>query len=176
MVIGRRGVMLRTKSYRNSVYGSVLIFLMAACNLPQQAPTNGVQSTPLPGSPIPQISATTPANPPASPAPIVMNTIIASPTADLLHPIVIKSSLCWEGPGGVYLVVSAVKNGERVELLGRGSNPGWWVIDNPIYHDPCWVTQDVLQIDPNFDSSNLKIFYPPPTPTPTYPPSPTPTP
>ena len=168
--------MLRKKSYRNSGYGLILILLLAACNLPLQTPTSGLLSTQLPATPLLQITATPPTNPPASPAPLPTNTTIVAPTADLLHPLVIKSSLCWEGPGAVYLVVSAVKNGERVELLGRGSNPGWWVIDNPIYHDPCWVTQDVLQIDPSFDSANLKMFYPPPTPTPTHPPSPTPTP
>jgi hypothetical protein len=154
----------------------VLILLMPACNLPQQTPSGDLRTPPPAGSPVPQISATPPGNPPASSTPLPTNTVIVPPTSDLLHPLVIKSSLCWEGPGPVYLVVSAVKNGERVELLGRGSPSGWWVIDNPIYHDPCWVTQDVLQIDPSFDSANLKIFYPPPTPTPTHPPTATPTP
>ena len=154
----------------------VLLIVLAACNLPQQTPTNDFPDTQLAAFAPPRVSTTPPTNPPATFTPVPTIIPIGSPTADLFHPLVIKNALCWEGPGAAYLVVSAVKNGEQVELLGRGSNPGWWVIDNPIYHDPCWVTQDVLQIDPSFDSANLKIFYPPPTPTPTYPPSPTPTP
>jgi len=96
-----------------------------------------------------------------------------SPTPQ--NPLVVKASLCWQGPGPVYEVVSAVKQGERVTLLGRGSIAGWWIIDNPIYHDPCWVMADVLQFDTGFNISGLKVFNPPPTPTPTSTKTPLPT-
>lgn len=91
------------------------------------------------------------------------------------NPLVVKDALCWEGPGTQYDVVSAVKNGQRVELLGRGSIGAWWIIDNPIYHDPCWVNADVLQFDTGYNLSGLKVFTPAPTPTPTASNTPTPT-
>lgn len=93
------------------------------------------------------------------------------------NPTVILDALCWEGPGPVYEVVSAVRKGTEVTLLGRGSVGAWWVIDNPIYHDPCWVEADVLKFPAGFNLSGLPVFNPPPTPTltPTPIPSVTPT-
>lgn len=92
-------------------------------------------------------------------------------------PLVLKATLCWQGPGPKYDVVSALKQNERVILLGQGSISGWYVIQNPTYKDPCWVAEGDLQIDAGTDLSNLKIFAPPPTATPTKPPpTPTPTP
>ena len=113
--------------------------------------------------------------------PTETETIPATSTATLIpastsqNPLVVKDALCWEGPGAQYLVVSAVKNGQRVELLGRGSIGAWWIIDNPIYHDPCWVNADVLQFDTGYNLSGLKVFTPAPTPTPTASNTPTPT-
>jgi len=97
-------------------------------------------------------------------------------TATPQNPLVINAALCWVGPGSVYEVVSALKQNERVELLGRGSIPGWWIVRNPIYNDPCWVQERYLQIDPGYDTASLKVFNPPPTPTPTFTPVPTNTP
>jgi hypothetical protein len=88
-------------------------------------------------------------------------------------PLVVKDALCWEGPGALYEVVSAVRTGTRVELLGRGSIGSWWIIDNPIYHDPCWVQGDVLEFDSGYNLSGLPIYNPPPTPTFTPTPKPT---
>lgn len=79
------------------------------------------------------------------------------------------------GPGNAYPVVSAVKSGARVELIGVGSIAGWFIIRNPIYHDPCWIEAKDLQIDPRYDVSQLQIYNPPPTPGPTETPIPTPT-
>ncbi len=153
---------------------SVMLELQA-CNLPAY---NG--SKPMTSTGIGETKLNTQSALPVSETPTLLppstNTAVASVTAEPENPLVLKDTLCWEGPGPVYLVVSAVKNGERVELLARGSITGWWVIKNPIYHDPCWVKQDVLQIDPGYDLGNLKIFNPPPTPTPTEVDTPTPTP
>ncbi|HLO17050.1 MAG TPA: toll/interleukin-1 receptor domain-containing protein [Anaerolineales bacterium] len=98
-----------------------------------------------------------------------------TPTPTPQNPLVIQDTLCWTGPGPAYAVVSAVKAGTLVELLGRGSIPEWWIVSNPIYHSPCWMQQNDLRIDPN-DFSNLTIFTPlPPPPPPTGKPHPLPT-
>jgi hypothetical protein len=103
-----------------------------------------------------------------TPAPAPTDTTIPSPAATAQNPLVIRDALCWLGPGSVYEVSSAIHAGTRVTLLGRGSIPGWWIVNDPIYHDPCWIHQQDLQIDSNYDLSNLQIFNPPPTPTPTF--------
>ncbi|MGE5249638.1 MAG: hypothetical protein ACM3QS_05435 [Bacteroidota bacterium] len=151
--------------------------LVGACNLPPATPRPAdIQATSVAltvsalGTQIvlPPTSAETPTQ---AFAPSETNTAV--PVGTPQKPLVVQDVLCWEGPGPVYEVVSAVKKGERVTLLGRGSTGAWWVIDNPIYHDPCWVVSDALQFDPGFNLSGLKVFNPPPTPTPTYTPVPT---
>jgi hypothetical protein len=72
-------------------------------------------------------------------------------------------------------VVSSLDQGERVKLLGQGSIPGWYIVENPTYHDLCWVAATDLQVDASTDLASLKI-YNPPVPKPTKTPKPTPTP
>ena len=105
---------------------------------------------------------------------IPTHTPIATVTPTPQNPLVIRDTLCWNGPGQTYNVVSAVMAGTRVDLLGRGSIEGWWVVSNPIYHTPCWLRESDLQIDSIF--STLPIFTPPPQYSPTRKPHPDPTP
>ena len=81
--------------------------------------------------------------------------------------LVTGSTLCWLGPGSVYEVSSAIQKGTRVELLGRGDISGWWIVRNPKYHDPCWMSDKYLQIDPGVNVSAMPIFHTPSTPVPT---------
>jgi hypothetical protein len=112
---------------------------------------------------------------PPSPAPLAPNaTNTPAATQTPLPPLVSQKALCWRGPGAAYPVVSSVKAGTVVVLLGVGSIPGWFIIENPIYHDRCWIEAKNLQIDPNLNLAGLKVFNPPPTPGPT--PEPTSTP
>jgi len=163
-----------------------LILVLSACNLPG-AGTGG------PTSVLPEALAQTavaatmsafqtaealaptatvaPQEPTATPT--VAFTFTPFPTPQ--DPLVVKDALCWLGPGSVYEVSSSVKTGIRVELLGRGSVGAWWIIDNPRYHEPCWLQADVLQFDAGYDLTDLKVFTPPPTPTPVPTDTPTPT-
>jgi hypothetical protein len=163
-------------SARIGILVAVLILVVVACNFPSIAtpPAVNIEQTAVMGtlSALGTRAAQTsvPAGNTATSQPTALSSVTnpppqISPTPQ--KPLVVKSSLCWEGPGPVYEVVSAVKQGERVTLLGRGSIDAWWIIDNPIYHDPCWVMADVLQFASGFNISGLKVFTPPPTPTPT---------
>lgn len=81
--------------------------------------------------------------------------------------LVIETALCLQGPGDTYEVISSIKAGTQVELLGRGKTLlGWLVIQNPTYKIPCWMEDEYLKIDPNTDLTNLKIFNLPALPTP----------
>lgn len=79
---------------------------------------------------------------------------------------VTADALCYAGPGDSYEVVSAIQKGTKVKLLGKGAVLGWWVLENPIYTDPCWIMEQYVSIDPAFDTSNLIEYTVPPTPTP----------
>jgi hypothetical protein len=158
----------------------VLSALLASCNIPGPAPTAvnvldtavAATLTALPTSAVPPPTAILPPTSTLSIPATATSTPV--PVGTPSNPLVVKDALCWVGPGAQYLVVSAVFNGTRVVLLGRGSVGSWWVIENPRYHDPCWVAADVLQFDAGYNLSGLKVFTPPPTPTPT--PTNTPTP
>ena len=99
----------------------------------------------------------------------------ASRTQTPKNPLVTIDTLCWAGPGNAYEVVSAVRERSRLVLLGIGTIPGWYIVRNPIYRDPCWIQATALQIDPGFDLSGLPYVSPPATPTPTEHDTPVPT-
>lgn len=160
--------------------GLFLIVLLSSCNLPGNQEENPeivasqvaetltafVISNPIP------VSTSTPEEV-ASSTPLATSTE-PMPTSTPQNPLVLNTILCWKGPGDPYEVVSALKTGERVELIGEGSIAGWWIVDNPIYHDPCWAQAASIQIEPGYDTASLPLYTPPPSPTPT--PSNTPTP
>ncbi len=108
----------------------------------------------------------------ATPVPTITVTPSITPTPG--NPTVTKLTLCLTGPGNVYNVVSSLKPGTQVELLGVGSVAGWLVVQNPTYHQRCWVAAQDLQLDPALNLSTLQVFNPPPTPGPKYTPTPTP--
>ena len=119
----------------------------------------------------------TPAAAPVAANPSTTNTTTApSATPTPQSPQVITSALCWVGPGTKYVVVSSLNSGQTVEVIGRGSIDGWFIINNPRYHDPCWVQASALKLDASFDINALKIFNPPPLPTNTPKPTPVPSP
>jgi len=170
---------MRTRSLLMPI-ALLTIILLGACNLPgtkEEAPdmvasqvaetlTAFVVSNPIPSSTsIPEeIASSTPLATSTEPM----------PTSTPQNPLVLQTILCWKGPGDPYEVVSALKQGERVELIGEGSIAGWWIVNNPIYNDPCWAQAAYIQIEPGYNTASLPIYTPPPTPTPT--PSDTPTP
>ncbi len=164
------------------VAGLMLLIVMSACNLPSDTLSPSVAATmvaaTLSGLQTAAAAsetsmATTAALTTVTANPALTNTPAASATPQ--NPLVTQLSLCWTGPGDAYPVVSSVKDGTRVELMGVGSIAGWYIIRNPRYNDPCWIEAKYLEIDPNFDLSSLRIYNPPPTPGPTETPVPVPT-
>lgn len=116
-------------------------------------------------APIPSATSNLATNAINTPLPTATET--AGPTSTPQNPLVLETILCWRGPGAQFEVVSALKKGERVELIGQASISGWWIVDNPIYHDPCWAQAAYLQIEPGYNTYMLPVYTPPPTPTPT---------
>jgi hypothetical protein len=160
---------------------AVFVLLLAdlACNLPSAPPTPDAGGTMIAVTFFAyqtKVSASQTALPSnITTTPVSTNTISIQFTSTPNNPLVIRDALCWVGPGNAYEVVSAVKTGTQVQLLGRGSLSGWYIINNPIYHDPCWIEAANLQIDPGFNILGLPIINPPPSPTPTLTKTPEPT-
>lgn len=100
----------------------------------------------------------------ATPVPVTTPTPSVTPTPQ--NPVVTALTLCLTGPGKAYNVVSSIKSGTEVQLLGVGSVAGWYVIVNPVYYDRCWIEAAHLRIDPAINVESLQVFNPPPTPGP----------
>jgi hypothetical protein len=160
-----------------------IAILLGACNLPMmQARDNGAATivvetisalqTDLAVSQIATASVTPPS---ATAAPVAAPSATAQPVPTASNPVVSTTALCWTGPGSAYPVVSAVKAGTQVQVLGVGSKVGWFVIKNQTYGDRCWVEARYLTLDPYFNTAGMQVFNPPPTPGPTETPIPTPT-
>ena len=116
------------------------------------------------------LTSATPISEEGTPLPLPMTVTTPTPQSgsspDL--PIINTDTLCWEGPGSLYEVVSSVTEGTQVTLLGRGIDSNWWIIDNPRYPGvACWLPGDALDFDPSLDLSGLPFIKAPPIPTPT---------
>ncbi len=152
----------------------LLTVVFASCNIPgaeEESPdlvaTWVAATLTAMESPVPAPSATSiPAAIATDTAPPIV-TDTARPTSTPQNPLVLETILCWKGPGDQFEVVSALKKDIRVELIGRASISGWWIVNNPIYHDACWAQAEYLQIEAGYNTSALPIYTPPATPTPT---------
>jgi hypothetical protein len=150
----------------------LLTFLFASCNLggaeeesPDLVATWVAATLTAMDVPAPVPSETLKPAVRATKTPLPTASETARPTSTPQNPLVLETTLCWKGPGAQFEVVSALKKDERVELIGQASISGWWIVDNPIYHYPCWAQARHLQIEPGYNTSALPLYTPPPTPT-----------
>ncbi len=149
-----------------SVFGLITILIAAACAAKATPPavndmaTNialGVSAaqTKTAEAPTP-IPSATPTNTP----------IPATMTSVPQQPVVLHFAPCWFGPGNAYHLESNIEKGERVQLVGVGSIPGWYIIINPYFQQRCWIQAVDLSIDPNMDLSQYPMMTPIPLITP----------
>jgi hypothetical protein len=78
------------------------------------------------------------------------------------RPLTTEFTGCWTGPGEQYTLISNIDPKKRVEVIGIGSEPGWYVIRNPYFHNPCWIEIAHLKVDPNMDFSVFPVMTPGP--------------
>lgn len=97
-------------------------------------------------------------SPPEVGDPTETSTPTLTPATEPQDSTVISDYLCRVGPGAPYEVVSTVKAGTVVEILGVGAQQGWIVISNPLYNAPCWIPADRVEIDPQIDLGSMQIF------------------
>ncbi len=110
----------------------------------------------------------TPLPPTETATPIYTETSSVSPTetSEPKPPAVVVFASCFTGPGENFTLISNIdpsirqSGRQRVELLGMGSEPGWIIIRNPYFNNPCWIKLEYLEIDPGYDLTQLPVMTP----------------
>lgn len=93
-------------------------------------------------------------------------TITRRPTMSTTERVrITRDTLCYEGPGKNYPVVSSVLQNQTANLIGIGFGNTYYVIENPIFVVPCWVEATSVEYDG--DLGTLRIIAAPSTSTPT---------
>ncbi len=113
-----------------------------------------MQQTLAAASPTPSPTETATPLPPASPTPNYTS------TPAHVNPLVVNFAGCYFGPGPTYTLESNISQGKRVQLLGVGSQAGWYIIRNPYFHRPCWIAAKDLSIDPGVNTAALPVMTP----------------
>lgn len=110
----------------------------------------------------------TPLPPAETATPIYTETPSVPPTdtPEPYPPVVTVFTGCYTGPGDSYTLISNIdpsirKSGRQViTILGLGNEPGWIVIRNPYFNNPCWIRQESMDISPATDLSKYPVMTP----------------
>ncbi len=143
-----------------------LALLASACSPRPATPTPDVAGTvaAVAYDLMTQTAAAAPptASPTATATPLPPDTPTPNVTVTPEHsmPMVANFAGCYFGPGVTYTLESNISKGRRVELLGVGSEAGWYIIRNPYFHRPCWIAVTDLEIDPGVNTVDLPVMTP----------------
>lgn len=149
------------------------VTLLAACAPQAATPTVDVVGTTaaqLAASMLTQTAGAvtaTPLPPTETPTPAVTDTpAVPTEKPQITPPRLIAQTGCWTGPGDSYTLISNIELNQQgrknVVILGMGSEPGWVVIRNPYFNNPCWVKLESMEIDPNMDMTQFPVMTPGP--------------
>lgn len=149
------------------------VTILAACAPQATTPTVDVVGTAaaqLAASMLTQTAGAvtaTPLPPTETPTPAVTDTpAVPTEKPQITPPRLIAQTGCWTGPGDSYTLISNIELNQRgrknVVILGMGSEPGWVVIRNPYFNNPCWVKLESMEIDPNMDLTEFPVMTPGP--------------
>jgi hypothetical protein len=103
---------------------------------------------------------------PTPPPPTITLTPTQTPTPEAVFDpdkrtvTVVGKAPCYFGPGPTYILESYISDTKKVELLGIGSVPGWYIVMNPYFHQACWLAAENVHIDTNLDISQFPTITP----------------
>jgi len=83
--------------------------------------------------------------------------IACTPIPTLPAPMILNLTLCWNGPGPGYDVISSLQPNTSVDVLGTGLGDGYIVITNPRYDRPCWVKESDIKLN-GLNVAEMPIF------------------
>ncbi|MBL8050034.1 MAG: hypothetical protein JNM46_02335 [Anaerolineales bacterium] len=166
-----------SKSFQIIIYLIFIILLVACAPSTDAVPTVDVVSTMAVELAVLMQTQTALAIPPTPVIPTASATLsitetptTSPPTEEVKRnpPYVVTFTACHSGPGEPYKFISNIdpsirKSGKQVvEILGVGSEPGWVVIRNPYFNNPCWVKQEFMEIGPHIILSDYPVMTPGP--------------
>ena len=148
----------------------VVILIVTACTskaTPPPVDTIGTMAAQFASEMLTQtVAAYSPTPPPTAtftPAPTDTPTIEPTSSGPPKRPKVMTFAPCWlGGPGPEFPLDSNISEKKNVDILGIGNVPGWYIIRNPYFHNPCWIEAVNLKIDPAMDLSQFPIMTPKP--------------
>ncbi len=159
---------MKARSYHRLVIWLLVMILSTACT-PQATNASGdLEATAVAQALTVLLTQTAGAYSPTPIAPTETATLSATLTPVVQatntpvhgYPLVLAFAGCWFGPGSAFTLESNISAGKRVEVLGVGSVPGWYIIRNPYFHSPCWMAASNLQFDPGVDTSKYPVMTP----------------
>lgn len=158
---------------RNAALALLIAMIFTACAPQEATPTVdiiGTTAAQLASVMLTQTAGavtSTPIPPTVTATPAFTDTPVPTVEPSQINPPrLIAQTGCWTGPGDSYTLISNIELNQQgrknVTILGIGTEPGWIVIRNPYFNNPCWVKLESMEIDPNMDMSQ----FPPMTPGP----------
>jgi hypothetical protein len=161
-----------SKHFRLLCVCAILLLAMMACNISTPGATSTPVSTTEIGKDVPTATETEPATETATLEPSLTPTetpaLEPSETATPEPPTasVVKESNCRAGPGGAYELVTVLKVGENVDVIGRDLGAGFVFVKPaklPEGQEGCWML--ITSLDVSGDVTPLPAFTPLPSPT-----------
>lgn len=160
---------MNLRFFRLAVIGLAAIAIETACTPSATAPPVDTLATAVAQAASDLLTQTAAASSPTPPPPTLTSIPSATETATIeptsaapKSPVIVNYAPCWFGPGPKYQLESNISQGKKVELLGVGSVPGWYIIMNPYFHQACWVQAVDISIDPATDLSTYPVMTPRP--------------
>jgi hypothetical protein len=166
-------VCVNVKSLRMIVISLATILVNAAC-APQVTPTPvdviGTTAAQLAMVMLTQTAGAVTATPIPPTVTLLPTETLTPPTEEVKRqpPVVITFVPCHTGPDESYTFISNIdpsirKSGKQVvEILGTGNEPGWVVIRNPYFNNPCWVKEENMEIGSHIILSDYPVMTPGP--------------
>lgn len=153
-----------------------LVTALSACNLP----SGDTETTPTPDDIA--LTVTAISAPSDTPIPAVVDTATPSFTSTpeltstpaVPQVTVSVNTNCRTGPSTQYDLIGALLVGQVGTVVGKNSQTGYWIINNPGKTGTCWLFNGYATVSGN--TANLQEYSIPPTPTPSSTPTPTATP
>lgn len=155
---------------KNLVYIVTIIvaLLLAACNLPGVQPTPGQSVNEQAGTLVAATlqAAATATSPGVTPfaSPVVPQ---ATPTAKLTLSVNTANAECRGGPSSDFPLIATLAIGTKVDLAGKDSADGYYIVVDPTSHNLCWLpaqdgkpsgsTDNVLEVTPPAGATSQKV-------------------
>ena len=158
---------MKLHSLRLIVILLAAILIFTACAAPQPTPPpvdsmGTIVAELASGMQTQTAAAYSPTPPPMTltltPSPTESPTATKDPDKDTI--VIINVSPCYFGPGPSYGLESNMPKNKGAKLLGQGSIQGWYIIRNPYFLQPCWVSAADVLIEPDVDLSRFPIMTP----------------